>query len=290
MKCPVNHFIEDQLPLCHSVTHGALDNLSAGRLHSRVLDSQSASFDSSNLARVRQAAVTVAFGHHAEILDRTFTSFAQNKFLELHAIILGHSLPNRQIPGIQYHLVPHDTSFGHALREVYYRRWELLDMLGVDYAVVVDNHDVLCLRSIPELPCLLRGASLGACPEHGGGKYIAGQGYTSAYFNAGVTFWNVQASRPLRQEIVRRARRRFRSVDDQLVLNEVAHTRFFDEVIILPSQYNYRPCLAPTRIPNWPTVDHLDGVRIYHNVYSLEAARALLPVKDNAFLPPVTAA
>jgi len=239
-------------------------------------------------ASIRQAAVTAAFGEHAEILDRTFTSFAQNEFLELHAIVIGDGPPSRQIPGIQYHVVPHDNGFGRPLREVYYRRWELLDMLGIDYAVVVDNRDVLCVQPIPELPQLLRGASLGACPEHGGGKYIAGQGYTSAYFNAGVTFWHVPSSRRLREEIVDRARRRFRSVEDQLVLNEVAHTRFYDQIIVLPSQYNYRPCLAPTRVRNWPTVDHLDGVKIYHNVYSIDAARGLLPVKARAILPQVS--
>lgn len=252
-----------------------------------VLDSCDRGQSAPTSGRFRQAAVTVAFGEHAEILDRTFTSFAKNNFLELHAIILGEELPSRRVPGVKYHLVPRDDGFGHQLREVYYRRWELLDMLGVDYALVVDNHDVLCLQEIPELPRLLRGASLGACPEHGGGKYIAGQGYTSTYFNAGVTFWHVQSSKPLREEIVNRARCRFRTIDDQLVLNEVAHTRFYDQVIILPSQYNYRPCLAPTRIRNWPTVSHLDGVRIYHNVYSIETARRLMPVKKKATLPPL---
>jgi hypothetical protein len=64
----------------------------------------------------------------------------------------------------------------------------------------------------------------------------------------------------------------------------VVHTRYYDDMAILPCQYNYRPCLAPTRVRHWPTVAHLDGVKIYHNVYSLEAARKLLPVRAKALL------
>jgi len=233
----------------------------------------------------RQAVVTVASGPHAEILDKTFTSFAINPFLELHAFILGDKLPERRLPQINYHLEAHDDSYMHPMREIYYRRFLLLDKLGIDFAVVVDNHDVLCLQAIPELPTLLRGAAVGACVEHGGGKYIAGQGYTSSYFNAGVTFWNIPASRRIRDAIVARGRTRFRSVKDQLTLNEVVHTLYYDEMIALPCQYNYRPCLAPTKVRNWPTVNHLDGVKIYHNVYSLEAARKLLPVAPIASLP-----
>ncbi len=233
---------------------------------------------------VRQAVVTVASGGHAERLDKTFTSFAQNPFLELHAFVIGDQLPQRQLPGIHYHLEPPDPRFLLPMREIYYRRMVLIDKLGVDFAVVVDNHDVLCMQRIPELPALLRGAAVGACVEHDGGKYVAGQGYTSSYFNAGVTFWNVAASRQIREDVYARGRARFRSVEDQLTLNEVVHTRYYDQMIILPCQYNYRPCLAPKKVRHWPTVTHLDGVRIYHNVYSLEAARKLLPVRAKALL------
>jgi len=236
------------------------------------------------MSTARQAVVTVASGSHAERLDKTFTSFAQNPFLELHAFIIGERLPERQLPGIVYHLRDPDPTYQHFLREIYYRRFSFLDEIGCDYAVVVDNHDVLCLQLIPELPRLLRGAAVGACVEHAGGKYIDGQGYTSSYLNAGVTFWNIPQSRPIREDIVARGRSCFRSIEDQLTLNEVVHTRYYDDLVILPCQYNYRPCLAPTRVRGWPTVDHLDGVRIYHNVYSLEAARKLLPVPARARL------
>jgi hypothetical protein len=236
------------------------------------------------MPNARQAAVTVASGSHAEKLDHTFTSFAQNPFLELHAFIIGDRLPERQLPGITYHLEKPDSSYQHFLREIYYRRLLFIDQLACEYAVVVDNHDVLCLQPIPELPALLRGAAVGACVEHDGGKYIEGQGYTSSYVNAGVTLWNIPASRRIRADIAARGRARFRSVEDQLTLNEVIHTRYYDDLILLPCQYNYRPCLAPTRVRAWPTVPHLDGVRIYHNVYSLEAARKLLPVKGKATL------
>lgn len=233
----------------------------------------------------RMAAVTVATGPHAEKLDKTFTSFAQNPFLELHAFIIGDRLPERRLPGITYHLEAPDPSYQLEMREIYYRRFLFLDRLDAEYAVVMDNHDVLCMQPIPPLDRLLRGASVGACVEHDGGKYIAGQEYTSSYVNAGVTFWNIRASRQIREDVAARGRARFRSIEDQLTLNEVIHTKYYDEMILLPCQYNYRPCLAPTKVRNWPTVSHLDGVRIYHNVYSLEAARKLMPTRPRADLP-----
>lgn len=100
-----------------------------------------------------------------------------------------------------------------------------------------------------------------------------------------MTFWDVEASRQIRAQIVKRGLTRFRSVDDQLTLNEVVHTRFYDDLVILPSQYNYRPCLAPTRIRGWPTVTHLDGVRIYHNKHCIEAAKRIAGVARHATLP-----
>jgi len=233
----------------------------------------------------RQAVVTVASGPPAERLDRTFTSFAQNPFLELHAFVIGDRLPARQLPGIQYHLERPDLAFSHPMRDLYYRRFLFIDQLGVDYALVVDNSDVLCLRPLPEIPVLLRGASLGACVEHAGSRYLAGQGYTSNYFNAGVTFWDVQASRPMREAIVARGRARFRSIEDQLTLNEVVHTQFYDQVVILPCQYNYRVHLAPVRRRHWATVTHLDGVMIYHCAVCVEAAKRLVPGAARAVLP-----
>lgn len=233
---------------------------------------------------IRQAVVTVASGSHAEHLDRTFTSFARNPFLELHAFVIGDRLPARQLPGIHYHLEAPDPGFSHPMRDLYYRRFLFVDTLGVDYALIVDNSDVLCLRSLPELPALLRGAALGVCVEHAGARYLAGQGYTSNYFNAGVTFWNLETSRAMRQEIVARGRARFRSVEDQLTLNEVVNTRYFHDVLILPCQYNYRALLAPATYRGWPTVTHLDGVIIYHCAPSVAAAKALPPNAAHAVL------
>src|SRR5438874_9994352 len=148
----------------------------------------------------RQIVATVATGPFAERLDHTFTSFAQNKFLELHAFIIGDKLPERQLPGIAYHLFKADLSFMGGLRDAYYRRLIFLDEIGAEFALLVDNSDVLCMQPLPELPQLLRGASFAACVEHAGSRYIAGQAWTSCYFNAGVTFWNVPASKRMREQ------------------------------------------------------------------------------------------
>lgn len=234
---------------------------------------------------IRQAAVTVASGSHAEKLDKTFTSFAQNPFLELHAFVIGDRLPQRQLPGIHYHLKGPDPAFSDPMRDLYYRRFIFIDELDVDFALIVDNADVLCLCRLPRIDALLRGAALGACVEHAGSRYLQGQGYVSNYFNAGVTFWNVARSRRIREEVVARGRRHFRSVEDQLTLNEVVHARYADETIILPCQYNFRANLAPFRLRRWPTVSNLDGVRIYHNVHCVEAAKRLHPVAQMAVLP-----
>lgn len=237
------------------------------------------------MAANRQAAVTVASGPNAERLDDTFASFGQNAGLELHAVVVGDRLPARQCPGVRYHLEAPDPGFGDPMRDLYYRRLLFLDGLGVDYAVLVDNSDVLCLQPLPPLADLLRGSIVGACVEHGGSRYLEGQGYTSCYFNAGVTFWNVRESGRLREEVVARGRGFFRGIEDQMTFNEVVHTRYFDRMLVLPSQYNYRACLAPFRLRGWPTVTHLDGVRIYHNKHCIDAAKLLLPVRAVADLP-----
>ncbi len=241
------------------------------------------------MANNRQVVVTVAFGPFAERLDRTFTSFAQNKFLEPHAFIVGDKLPEKKLPGITYHLRPPDPGFSHPLRDAVYRRWLFIDDLDADYALVVDNQDVLCLQPLPEIPALLRGAVVGTSVEHSGGRYIPGQGYTSSYINCGVTFWHVPSSRRIRQEIVARGRAHFRNIDDQRSINEVVQTRYYDQMILLPCQYNYRAFLAPARGPRWPTVTHLDGVKIYHNSACIEAAKRILPVKPLADLPDLPA-
>jgi hypothetical protein len=233
----------------------------------------------------KQIVVTVAFGSFAERLDRTFTSFAQNPFLELHAFIVGDQLPARRLPGIHYHLRPPDPAFSHPLRDAVYRRWLFIDELDAEYAVVVDNNDVLCLQPLPEIPALLRGAAFGASVEQAGGRYIPGQGYVSSYINCGVTFWHIPSSRKMRRETVDRGRAYFRNIDDQRSINEVIQTRYYDQMVLLPCQYNFRAHLAPVRERWWPTVTHLDGVRIYHNSPCIEAAKKLLPVKPLAELP-----
>lgn len=237
------------------------------------------------MGKSKQAVVTAAFGSFAERLDRTFTSFAQNPFLELHAFIVGDKLPDRRFPGVTYHLRPPDPAFGLAHRDMVYRRWLFIDDLDVEYALVVDNLDVLCLQPFPEIPALLRGASVGFTVEHSGGRYIPGQEYISTYINCGVTFWHVPSSRKMREEIVARGRAYFRNIDDQRSINEVVQTRYYDQMVLLPCQYNYRAFLAPARSTRWPTVAHLDGVRIYHNTHCIEAAKRILPVKPFAELP-----
>jgi hypothetical protein len=236
----------------------------------------------------RQIVATVATGPFAEQLDNTFTSFAQNKFLELHAFVIGDQLPKRQLPGITYHLFKSDPAFMDEMREAYYRRLLFLDATGAEFALLVDNSDVLCMQPLPELPEILRGAAFAAAPEHAASRYIAGQGWTGCYFNAGVTFWNVPASRKMREEIVGRGRSRFRSVEDQLTLNEVIQTRYYEKVTVLPSQYNFRAHYKGGH-GGWPRVESLDGVLIYHNSYCIAQAKPLIPVKAHAELPPLVA-
>src|SRR6476659_9017269 len=116
----------------------------------------------------------VATGPFAERLDNTFTSFAQNKFLELHAFVIGDALPKRQLPGITYHLFKSDPAFMDEMREAYYRRLVFLDEVEAEFALLVDNSDVLCMQPLPELPQILRGAAFAAAPEHAASRYIAG--------------------------------------------------------------------------------------------------------------------
>src|SRR5205809_52599 len=114
----------------------------------------------------RQIVATVATGPFAERLDATFTTFAQNKFLELHAFIIGERLPERLLPNIQYHLFKADPAFMDEMRDAYYRRLLFLDEVGAEFALLVDNSDVLCMQPLPEIPRVLRGAAFAAVPEH----------------------------------------------------------------------------------------------------------------------------
>ena len=236
----------------------------------------------------QSAIATVVTGKAADNLDYTFTSFAKCAPVPLYAFVLGTQLPERRSLGIQYHLVQPTGEFSHPLREIYFRRMELIDQLREDFVLVVDSYDVLCLQPLPSFPDLLGGAALAGCAEHPASRYILGQGYTSTFINGGVIFWNVRESRQIRQDIVARGRSRFRNVqDDQLCLNEVVFTKYYDRVRILPCQFNYRCFLAPVRARAWPTVDHLDGVMIYHNWKCIQQVKQLPPVKAKASLAPL---
>ncbi|HEU0010889.1 MAG TPA: hypothetical protein VFT34_13815 [Verrucomicrobiae bacterium] len=236
----------------------------------------------------RSAIVTVAFGHSTEHLDHTFNSFAMNPGVPLHAIILGRELPNHRLDGITYHLVESVPDFSHPLREVYLRRIELIDRLDVDFALVVDSYDVLCLQPLPPFEKLLAGADVAACVEHMGARYVIGQGYTANFLNGGVVFWNVPGSRDIRREIVERGRRHFRTIaDDQYCINEVIQTKYFDRLRILPCQFNYRAYLNRKQ-RGWPTVTHLDGVYIFHNATTIDEAKKLMgKTRSRAELPPL---
>ena len=232
------------------------------------------------------AIATVAFGHSTEHLDYTFLSFAEkNPGVPLHAFVIGNKLPEKREPHITYHLVAPVPDFSHPLREVYFRRHELIDQLDVEFALVVDSYDVLCLQPLPTFEKILAGFDMAAATEHMGSRYVLGQGYTSNFLNGGVTFWNMPKSRDIRAEIGARGRAHFRTVaDDQWVINETVQTKYFDRVRILPCQYNYRAYLKrPQR--GWPTVTHLDGVLIFHNAVTMDEAKKLGATKPYAELP-----
>ncbi|MFM1767860.1 MAG: hypothetical protein RJA22_389 [Verrucomicrobiota bacterium] len=234
----------------------------------------------------RSAIVTVAMGQSTEKLDYTFTSFADhNPGIPLHAFILGDRLPTRQLPQVTYHLVPPIPDFSDPLREIYFRRMELIDQLDVEYALVVDSFDVLCLQPLPPFEKLVGDAALAAVTEHQGSRYLMGQGYTANFLNCGVVFWNIPASRDIRRQIVERGRRHFRTIaDDQFCLNEVVQTLYYDQLRILPCQYNYRCHLLPKRQWNIASVRHLDGVKLYHNATCIEQAKQIAGKNSKASL------
>lgn len=234
----------------------------------------------------RSAIVTVAFGKSTEHLDYTFTSFAQkNPGVPLHAFIIGQHLPKRQLPEVQYHLIAPQPDFSQPLREIYFRRMELIDQLEVDFALVVDSYDVLCLHPLGPLETLLGGCDVAAVVEHMGARYVLGQGYTANFLNGGVFLWNVPGSRDIRREIVARGRAHFRTIaDDQYCINEVIQTRYFERLRILPCQYNFRAHYRHKQ-RGWPSVDTLDGVKIYHNATCMDAVKALGATQLRAALP-----
>jgi hypothetical protein len=239
---------------------------------------------------LRSAIVTLAMGQATERLDYTFLSFAKkNPGVSLHAFVLGDALPQRRLPQIQYHLLKPIPDFSHPLREVYFRRMEVLDELNVNYALTVDCFDVLCLQPLPPFEQLLAGAHVAASVEHLGGRYILGQGYTSNFLNCGVVLWDVPNSRDIRQEVLQRGRNHFRTVaDDQFCLNEVVQTKYFERLRILPTQYNYRAYFKGKR-RGWPVVEHLDGIVLYHNAACMDEAKKLSSTKPKAEVPTLSA-
>lgn len=238
------------------------------------------------MSPARSAIVTVAFGKSTEHLDHTFTSFARkNPGIPLHAFIIGGGLPKQRLPEIQYHLVAPQPDFSHPLREIYFRRMELIDQIDVEFALVVDSYDVLCLQPLPPLEQLLGGCDVAAVVEHMGARYVLGQGYTANFLNGGVFLWNVPGSRDIRREITARGRAHFRTIaDDQFCINEVIQTRHFDRLRILPCQYNFRAHYR-RRQRGWPSVDTLDGVKIYHNATCMDAVKAMGATQPLAALP-----
>jgi len=224
-------------------------------------------------------------GRAIDNLDYTFSSFAKCAGVELHAFIVGPELPRRRIAGIAYHLLPSIPDFSHPLREIYFRRMEVLDSLNVDIALTVDCLDVLCLQPLPPFDQLLGNADAAACVEHQGSRHLMGLGYTPNFLNGGVFFWNVARSRDIRSEILARGRAHFRTIaDDQHCINEVIHARHPDRLRILPGHYNYRAYLNKKH-RGWPTVSHLDGVMIYHCSACIDEAKTLAPFKAKPPLP-----
>jgi hypothetical protein len=248
----------------------------------------------------KQVITTTIFGGAAENLGATFGTFSKVPNAELHAFIYGDTLPKNQDTNIHYHLVEHDPSFVSVRRDALFRRWLWPDTLGAEFALVVDGTDALCLQPLPPFAALLRGACVAGATEWGRPVRISGQGYTSAYINAGVTFWNLPQSVKIRQEIVARGRSHYRGpFDDQTTLNEVVHTSYFDQLTLLPSQYNWRAFYRRSSDISWrtqfrfnPRVDSLDGVCIYHNQHCCEQVAhdvKLHPPAPRAQLPDLPA-
>lgn len=211
----------------------------------------------------RCAIISAVYGTHANLLDRTLATFATCPGCELHAFIFGDVRPSSPHPAIRYHQVPFTGAYGPSYREVNYRRWEVLQ--DFDHVAVVDGGDTYCIQPLPPLAEILDGKAAAAAVEYHGSRPLGVSGFTSTYFNAGVTFWDVARSAPLRQKILERGRARFRAnTDDQLALNEVLHASI-QEVRILPFLFNYHLHLKPRLADRyWPVARELPGVYILH--------------------------
>jgi len=243
----------------------------------------------------QQVIVTTVFGPKAESIAKTFASFTKVPNTELHVFVFNEVLPINQHPQMLYHLVKHDPAFVSIRRDALFRRWSLPDQLDAEFALVVDGTDAICLHELPSFAQLLRGGCLAASTEWGPPVRIMGQGFTSTYLNAGATFWHLPSSAPLRREVIARGRSYYRGpFDDQTALNEVVQTLYFDQLTILPPQYNWRALYKKNfrswhhNFRNWPRVDSLDGVQIYHNQHCVDevlAAAESRPPAMQAALP-----
>lgn len=242
-----------------------------------------------------QVIATTVFGPVAETIERTFGSFLGVPETELHVFVYNPELPRHRHPRMTYHLVKPDSRFVSVRRDALFRRWTLPDQLDAEYALIVDGTDAIRIQPLPPFEQLLRGAKLAMAGEWRPPARILGQGFTGIFLNAGVSFWNLPASRAIREEVVDRGRAHYRGpFDDQTALNEVVQTSYFDQLHILPPQYNWRALYRKNfrswhhNFRNWPRVDSLDGVVIYHNQHCVDlvladlqksrpAARAALP-------------
>jgi hypothetical protein len=224
----------------------------------------------------RQAIITTIWGPYAASVQQTFSSFLKVPDADLHVFVFNDKLPDYRHPQFNYHLVWRDRAFRSVRRDALFRRWTLLDYVGAEYALVVDGTDAICLQPLPRFSTLLGANYVAGCPEWGPPMRILGQGYSSTYLNAGVTFWHVPTTIKIRNEIVDRGRACYRGpFDDQTVLNEVLQTKYFNLLGVLPAQYNWRALYQKNfrswhhHFRAWPRVDCLDGVRIYHNQHCI---------------------
>ncbi len=231
----------------------------------------------------RQVIITTVFGPKAESIAKTFATFTKVPNAQLHVFVYNPGLPRNRHPQIAYHLVTPEPALVSVRRDALFRRWILPDGLDADYALVVDGTDAICIHPLPPFRDLLRGASVAGAPEWGPPVRVLGQGFTSTYINGGVTFWDLKASAGIRQQIVLRGRQCYRGpFDDQTTLNEVVNTSFFDQLTVLPPQFNWRALYKKNfrswhhNFRNWPRVDSLDGVQIYHNQHCVDEVLAAI--------------
>lgn len=231
----------------------------------------------------QQVIATTVFGPVAESIAKTFASFTKVANAELHVFVFNDTLPQNKHPLMRYHLVQHDPALVSVRRDALFRRWTLPDLLDAEYAMVVDGTDAICLHPLPGFEDLLAGRSVAAAAEWGPPVRLMGQGFTGSYLNAGMSLWHLPSSREIRQAILERGKAHYRGpFDDQMAFNEVVQTSYFERLTILPPQYNWRALYKKNfrgwqhNFRNWPRVDSLDGVQIYHNQHCVDNVLAAI--------------